>query len=166
VLAEYDALPGIGHGCGHNLIAAGAAAAAIAGCIAIGSGTTYCVREGVDPLGGLADVVAPARETKQAAPPKKRTVRTRRAADTTAPPAPVAIATPVPKPIAPVPQPTAQPTARPEPTPQPTPAPAPEEEYEPVAPAPPATAAAQAPPKASRTPAPAPASGPGEFDGP
>lgn len=29
VLAEYDALPGIGHGCGHNLIAAGAAAAAI-----------------------------------------------------------------------------------------------------------------------------------------
>ncbi|GLX50025.1 amidohydrolase [Streptomyces hygroscopicus subsp. hygroscopicus] len=30
VLAEYDALPGIGHGCGHNLIAAGAAAAAIA----------------------------------------------------------------------------------------------------------------------------------------
>jgi amidohydrolase len=30
VLAEYDALPGIGHGCGHNLIAAGAVAAAIA----------------------------------------------------------------------------------------------------------------------------------------
>ncbi|MFF8957925.1 amidohydrolase [Streptomyces sp. NPDC014894] len=30
VLAEYDALPGIGHGCGHNLIAAGGAAAAIA----------------------------------------------------------------------------------------------------------------------------------------
>jgi amidohydrolase len=30
VLAEYDALPGIGHGCGHNLIAAGAVAAATA----------------------------------------------------------------------------------------------------------------------------------------
>lgn len=29
VLAEYDALPGIGHGCGHNLIAASALAAAI-----------------------------------------------------------------------------------------------------------------------------------------
>ncbi|MEU2585890.1 M20 family metallopeptidase [Streptomyces avermitilis] len=29
VLAEYDALPGLGHGCGHNLIAAGGAAAAI-----------------------------------------------------------------------------------------------------------------------------------------
>lgn len=29
VLAEYDALPGIGHGCGHNLIAASGVAAAI-----------------------------------------------------------------------------------------------------------------------------------------
>lgn len=29
LIAEYDALPGVGHGCGHNLIAAGAAAAAI-----------------------------------------------------------------------------------------------------------------------------------------
>lgn len=29
VLAEYDALPGVGHGCGHNLIAAGGVAAAI-----------------------------------------------------------------------------------------------------------------------------------------
>jgi amidohydrolase len=28
ILAEYDALPGIGHGCGHNLIGAGAALAA------------------------------------------------------------------------------------------------------------------------------------------
>ena len=28
-IAEYDALPGIGHGCGHNLIAAGAVGAAI-----------------------------------------------------------------------------------------------------------------------------------------
>lgn len=29
VIAEYDALPGVGHGCGHNLIAAGAAGAAL-----------------------------------------------------------------------------------------------------------------------------------------
>src|SRR5690349_5509202 len=29
VLMEYDALPGLGHGCGHNLIAAGGALAAI-----------------------------------------------------------------------------------------------------------------------------------------
>jgi len=31
-LAEYDALPGIGHGCGHNMIAAAAVGAAIAVC--------------------------------------------------------------------------------------------------------------------------------------
>lgn len=30
ILVEYDALPGVGHGCGHNLIAAGCTAAAIA----------------------------------------------------------------------------------------------------------------------------------------
>lgn len=30
VLAEYDALPGVGHGCGHNLIAASAIGAGIA----------------------------------------------------------------------------------------------------------------------------------------
>jgi len=29
ILAEYDALPGIGHGCGHNIIAASAAGAGI-----------------------------------------------------------------------------------------------------------------------------------------
>jgi metal-dependent amidase/aminoacylase/carboxypeptidase family protein len=29
-LCEYDALPGIGHGCGHNLIAAGGLGAALA----------------------------------------------------------------------------------------------------------------------------------------
>src|SRR5438093_7529358 len=30
ILAEYDALPGIGHGCGHNIIGTGACAAGIA----------------------------------------------------------------------------------------------------------------------------------------
>jgi len=30
ILAEYDALPGMGHGCGHNLIAAGAVGAGVA----------------------------------------------------------------------------------------------------------------------------------------
>lgn len=39
-LAEYDALPGIGHACGHNLIATGAAAAGIA------------AKAAVDKLGG------------------------------------------------------------------------------------------------------------------
>jgi RNA polymerase sigma factor (sigma-70 family) len=143
----------------------GAAAAAIAGCIAIGSGTTYCVTQGVDPIGGLAHVVAPAREHKQPAPRKKREVRARVAATATPSSTPVAIATPAPEPAKPAPQPTAQPTTEPapEPTPPPAPPPTPQEEYEPVAPA---TTAAQSPPKPSRTPAPAPASGPGEFDGP
>ena len=36
VLAEYDALPGVGHGCGHNLIAASAVGAGIAASKVIG----------------------------------------------------------------------------------------------------------------------------------
>ena len=32
----------------------GAAAAAVAGCLAVGGGTTLCVTQGVDPIGGLA----------------------------------------------------------------------------------------------------------------
>lgn len=36
VLAEYDALPGVGHGCGHNLIAASAIGAGIAASEAMG----------------------------------------------------------------------------------------------------------------------------------
>jgi len=38
VLAEYDALPGIGHACGHNLIAAGAAGAFVAAAAACSAG--------------------------------------------------------------------------------------------------------------------------------
>jgi len=34
-LAEYDALPGLGHGCGHNIIAASAAGAGVAGRVAV-----------------------------------------------------------------------------------------------------------------------------------
>jgi amidohydrolase len=34
ILAEYDALPGVGHACGHNLIAAGAAGAFVAASVA------------------------------------------------------------------------------------------------------------------------------------
>jgi len=35
ILAEYDALPGLGHACGHNLIAAGAVGAGVASKLAI-----------------------------------------------------------------------------------------------------------------------------------
>jgi RNA polymerase sigma factor (sigma-70 family) len=146
----------------------GAAAAAIAGCIAIGSGTTYCVTQGVDPIGGLAHVVAPAREREQAYPRKKRRTQAARAsASSVSTPAPTPVATPTAAPPTPSPAPSPKPAiqATPEPTPEPTPPPIPQEEYEPVAPAV-AAAAAPAPPAPARTPAPAPAGGPGEFDGP
>jgi len=37
ILAEYDALPGVGHACGHNLIAAGAVGAFVGAAVAAGS---------------------------------------------------------------------------------------------------------------------------------
>jgi hypothetical protein len=137
----------------------GAAAAAVAGCLALGGGTTYCVTQGVDPIGGFAHVVAPAREHEQAEPRKKRREQGRVSASPVSTPA----ATPVDVPTAEPPKPSPQPTPRP--TPVPTPPPKPEEEYEPVAPAT-AASVAPAPSAPARTPAPAPASGPGEFDGP
>jgi RNA polymerase sigma factor (sigma-70 family) len=141
----------------------GAAAAAIAGCIAIGSGTTYCVTQGVDPVGGLAHVVAPAREPDRKEPRKKRRLQTLPTATPVATPAATPVATPTAAPPTPSPAPTV--AATPQPTPEPTPRPIPQEEYEPVAPATAATAATAAPAPA-RTPAPASAGGPGEFDGP
>ena len=146
----------------------GAAAAAVAGCLALGGGTTYCVTTGADPIGGIAEVVAPAPEPKRDEPSRKRRARQSHAAVT---PEPTAAATPLATPSAepaepaePSPQPT--PTATPRPTPEPTPPPAPEEEYEPVAPAAAAGVDPPAAPSPVRTPAPAPADGPGEFDGP
>jgi RNA polymerase sigma factor (sigma-70 family) len=142
----------------------GAAVAAVAGCLAVGGGTTLCVTQGVDPIGGLAQVVSSAHDRKPPEPRKKRAPRKRASVSPASTPAapPVAVATA--QPPEPSPDPTA--AARPQPTPTPTPPPTPEEEYEPLAPA---TAARSAPPTApgpSRTPAPAPAGGPGEFDGP
>jgi RNA polymerase sigma factor (sigma-70 family) len=141
----------------------GAAVAAVAGCLAVGGGTTLCVTQGVDPIGGLAHVVSPAREEHRAEPRKQRPPRKRASATPTSTPTstPVAIATPEP-----TPQPTAESRPQPTPTPTPTPPPAPEDEYEPVAPAATAATATNASPPPSRTPAPAPAGGPGEFDGP
>jgi len=138
----------------------GAAAAAITGCLAIGGGTTYCVSQSVDPIGGIAQIVAPARESNKAEPRKRRAVARQSA---TAIPAPSPVATVVAPPAVEPTRAASQPTPRP--TPKPTPPPVAEEEYEPLAPA--ASTASQ--PKSvtpARTPAPAPASGPGEFDGP
>jgi DNA-directed RNA polymerase specialized sigma24 family protein len=143
------------------------AVAAVAGCLALGGGTTLCVTQGVDPIGGLAHVVAPVRDRDRAEAPKKRAPRKHAAATPTATPAPpsvtpVAIATA--QPAEPSPQPTAAP--RPRRTPTPTPPPKPEEEYEPVAQAAAASTPAPAAQRPAQTPAPAPAGGAGEFDGP
>lgn len=60
LLAEYDALPGIGHGCGHNIIAASAAGAGIASKSAIDSlGGSIIVlgTPGEEVFGGKIDMV-------------------------------------------------------------------------------------------------------------
>jgi amidohydrolase len=56
-LAEYDALPGIGHGCGHNLIATSSVAAGIASCKAVdelGGSIIVFGTPGEESLGGKA----------------------------------------------------------------------------------------------------------------
>jgi amidohydrolase len=58
VLLEYDALPGIGHGCGHNLIAAGGAAAAIAVARALPEhpGTILAIGTPAEEMGGAGKI--------------------------------------------------------------------------------------------------------------
>jgi RNA polymerase sigma factor (sigma-70 family) len=144
----------------------GAAVATVAGCLAVGGGTTYCVSQGVDPVGGLARVVSPAPERKHADPPgRKREPKRRVSVTPVSTPAPTPFATPTPTPEQSQPSPQATAVATPQATPEPTPRPIPADEYEPVAPASVASTAPQ-PSAPSRTPAPAPAGGPGEFDGP
>ena len=64
VLAEYDALPGVGHGCGHDLIAASAVGAGIAASKAIGEldGEVLVIgtpaEEGHGPSGGSKVIMA------------------------------------------------------------------------------------------------------------
>ncbi|MFW6109000.1 MAG: amidohydrolase, partial [archaeon] len=64
VLAEYDALPGVGHGCGHNLIAASAIGAGIAASKAVKdlSGEVFVIgtpaEEGHGPSGGSKVIMA------------------------------------------------------------------------------------------------------------
>ena len=64
VLAEYDALPGVGHGCGHDLIASSAVGAGIAASKAIGelAGEVMVIgtpaEEGHGPSGGSKVIMA------------------------------------------------------------------------------------------------------------
>ncbi len=60
LLAEYDALPEIGHGCGHNIIAASAVGAAIATRLAVdnlGGSVVVLGTPGEEVLGGKIDMV-------------------------------------------------------------------------------------------------------------
>jgi len=62
VLAEYDALPGIGHGCGHNIIAASAVGAAAAARLAAGrlGGTVVVLGTPAEEAGGGKAMMAAA----------------------------------------------------------------------------------------------------------
>ena len=60
LLAEYDALPEMGHGCGHNIIAASAVGAAVASKLAIdnfGGSVIVLGTPGEENLGGKIDMV-------------------------------------------------------------------------------------------------------------
>ncbi|GAI37678.1 unnamed protein product, partial [marine sediment metagenome] len=60
LLAEYDALPKIGHGCGHNIIAASAVGAGVASKLAIdslGGSVVVLGTPGEEVLGGKIDMV-------------------------------------------------------------------------------------------------------------
>jgi hypothetical protein len=133
----------------------GAVAAAVASCLALGGGATYCVKENANPITALG-FGTPTHQEK----PKAKKAPRARAAQAPAP-------TPTVPPAA-TPTPTVQQTTQEAPppattTPAPLP-PAPEDEYEPTSPGATAQTTSTQP---RREPQPAPAEGPiGEFDGP
>lgn len=136
----------------------GAAAATVAGCLAIGGGATYCVQQDVDPIGGLSAVITPAHHEHHSKPHKKPTHASQA-------PAPQAVVTPPVQPpttTAPPQQPT---QTTPPVTTQPEPPPAPQDEYEPSSAGAGSTETHTSSSTASE-PAAAPTNGPGEFGGP
>jgi RNA polymerase sigma factor (sigma-70 family) len=126
----------------------GTVASVIASCIAIGGGATYCVEQGVDPLGAAKGLIASAPENESE--------------PTTAPPAESQgpTYTPVEPPVEEAPAPEPNPEPEPQPQPEPEPEPSPPPEFEP-APEPEPTAESPAP-----EPAPVPANSGPEFGGP
>lgn len=104
----------------------GTAAAVIASCIAIGGGAaTYCVEQGVDPLGAAKGLIASAPEAKpeETTPPESEV-----STPTYTPESPA-------EEPAPPPEPTPQPaSSEPEPKSEPKPEPKPEDSFEPVSP--------------------------------
>jgi RNA polymerase sigma factor (sigma-70 family) len=136
----------------------GAVAAAVAGCLAVGGGATYCVHQGATPLTALAGLDKPAQHHKAAKPAPHRA----QAAQAAAPPPAVAptVTTPV-QTIQPPPPPPPPPTTTATVAP-----PAPEDQFEPTSAAASSRTPAATPAAKPAVPAPAPADGPGEFDGP
>jgi RNA polymerase sigma factor (sigma-70 family) len=133
----------------------GAAAAAVAGCLAIGGGATYCVQQGVDPIAGLGAITGPDRHQKVRSLQRARLPR--------APTPPVVAPTvprPTPTPTPAVRQPAVQPATA---TTQTPPPPAAVEEFDPVGAE---GASVEQQPSPSTEPAAAPAAGGSEFGGP
>ena len=137
----------------------GAVAAAVAGCIAVGGGATYCAREVGGPISALSGLAATTKSDKSKSerkPAREAPARVRPAAAQAVTPPPVATRAAPPPP----------PAVTPPPPPPPPPPAAAEDEFEPSLTSA-TTVVAQ--PKASssvRRPMPAPRDGPAEFGGP
>lgn len=134
----------------------GTVATVVAGCVALGSGATYCAVEGVpDPVRSLVRLEA--KHTKQ--PDKPRAAQ----APEPAPAPPIVTATPEPAPPQTEPQPAPAPEA---PAPEPAAPPAPAQEFGLEGSGESSGAASSAPPSSSppASPSPQPAAPPGEFD--
>lgn len=137
----------------------GAVAAAVAGCLAVGSGATYCVQQSADPIAVFTGLTRSPHHAHRSRPHAQRA----HAAQVATPPATTPIVTASPPPS------QTQTVA----TPQPEtatrtssdPPPAPEDQFEPTS-----TSASKAHAATSTSqqqqPAPATTDGPGEFDGP
>lgn len=145
----------------------GTIAAAVAGCIAVGGGATYCVKQSVGPLAGFADKPNVAQSASQQRRHKPATAHAAQVATT-----------PVAPPVAPPATTAATAPQRQATTTQAAPPPAPQDEFEPTSAgatqvtAPTASAASTSTSSSAtkttthQKPAAAPASGPGEFNGP
>ncbi|HVQ59566.1 MAG TPA: sigma-70 family RNA polymerase sigma factor [Solirubrobacterales bacterium] len=144
----------------------GTIATLVAGCIAIGSGATYCVEQGMNPVGAARSLIATTSEPE--APASTEPTE----------PSPAPVYTPV-EPLpeseeAPVPETAPPPEEKPSPEPE---APPPEDSFEPVSPAYASgggesessesyEASEPAPVESAARPAPVAASAPPEFGGP
>jgi DNA-directed RNA polymerase specialized sigma24 family protein len=126
----------------------GTAAAALASCLAIGGGTTYCLNQGVSPLSPFRGGGPRASSVKHAKP-KARKAQAEL-------PAPPIVAPPQQQNTVPAGSDSAGPSS------PPPPPPVPEEEFEPEAPEP--AVAQSAGSTSSSSPAPAPNNGPSEFE--